>query len=175
MTVMELSPAGVAPVAVEEIKAFLRLDGTAEDAAIAGFVRAATALAEAFTGQWLIVRNFTQLVAGLPGWQRLGVAPVIAISGVSGASGALPGGAYAIDIDLKGCGWVRVLSGDAASRLTVAGRAGLAVDWNGVPEPLRAGIIRMAAHLFAHRDDPDAVALPGGVSALWRPWRRLSL
>ncbi len=40
-----------------------------------------------------------------------------------------------------------------------------------MPEAVRLGVVRMAAHLFAHRDDPEAAALPGAVSALWRPWR----
>lgn len=171
----ELLPAGFAPVAVEEVKAFLRLDASSEDAVIGGFVRASAALAEAFTGQWLIARVFTQSVASIGDWQRLGVAPVVAITGLSDASGPLPGGAYEVDIDLNGIGWVRLLRGDATARVTVAGRAGLAASWNGVPEPLRAGIVRMAAHLFTHRDDPDTTALPGGVSALWRPWRRIAI
>ncbi|WP_419813845.1 head-tail connector protein [Glacieibacterium sp.] len=171
----ELFPAGFAPVAVEEVKAFLRVDASSEDAVIGGFVRASAALSEAFTGQWLIARDFTQTVAASGDWQRLAVAPVVAIDGLADAAGALPGGAYEVDIDLAGAGWVRLLRGDATARVTVTGRAGLAASWNGVPEPLRAGIVRMAAHLFTHRDDPDATALPAGVSALWRPWRRISI
>ena len=171
----EVSPSGVAPASVDEAKAFLRLESGHEDAVLAGFVRAATALAEAFTGQWLCARDFTQVLAATPGWQRLAVAPVRAITGVTLLGSPLPGGSYEIDIAPDGAGWVRLLSGDATMRATVAGRAGLSEDWNGVPEPLRAGIVRMAAHVFSHRDDPDAAALPGAVTALWRPWRAISL
>jgi uncharacterized phiE125 gp8 family phage protein len=39
-----------APVALQEVKALLRIDGSAEDALIAGFVRSAAASCEAFTG-----------------------------------------------------------------------------------------------------------------------------
>ncbi len=124
----EVLPMAVAPVAIDEVKAFLRLETSAEDAVIAGFVRAASGLAEAFTGQWLIARDFTEALAGLPTWQRLGVAPVVAITGARDAGGALPGGAYETDIDRHGAGWVRLLRGTAATRVTVSGRAGLAAE-----------------------------------------------
>ena len=102
-------------------------------------------------------------------------APVTAITGVMLGGAALAAGAYEIDIDRQGAGWVRLLSGDATLRAEVSGRAGLSEGWNGVPEPLRAGIVRLAAHLFTHRDDPETEALPAAVTALWRPWRTVSL
>jgi hypothetical protein len=50
----------------------------------------------------------------------------------------------------------------------------MAADSNGVPEPLRQGIVRLTAHLFNARDggggDP-----PAAVTALWRPFRRIRL
>ncbi|TRW14365.1 head-tail connector protein [Glacieibacterium frigidum] len=166
--------AGVTPVGVDEVKAYLRLDDGHEDAVIAGLVRAATDMAEAFTGRWLIARDFTAVLAGSGGWQRLMPVPVVAITGVTGADGPLPAGACEIDIDRHGVGWVRLLSGDATTRVTVSARAGLAADWNGIPESVRAGIVRCAAQLFAARDEA-AEGLPAGVTALWRPWRALAI
>lgn len=173
--IAELLPPGVAPVSVDEAKAFLRLEHSHEDAVLAGFVRAATALAEAFTGRWLVARDFTEALAASGGWQRLGVGPVTAITGATLGGAALAGGLYESDIDAAGTGWVRLLTGDATTRVVVSGRAGLGEGWNGVPEPLRAGIVRMAAHLFSHRDDPDTAALPLAVTALWRPFRAIAL
>jgi hypothetical protein len=43
-----------------------------------------------------------------------------------------------------------------------------------VPEPLRQGIVRLAAHLYAARGEVEAVP-PAAVAALWRPWRRVRL
>lgn len=172
---VEIKPPAVAPVALDEAKAFLRLETGHEDAVLAGFVRAATALAEAFTGQWLCARDFTEVLAATAQWQRLAVAPVRAITGATVLGAPLPGGSYETDIDANGAGWVRLFAGDATMRAVVSGRAGLSEGWNGVPEPLRAGIVRMAAHLFSHRDDPETAALPGAVTALWRPYRALSL
>jgi len=161
----EMVPAGVAPAGVDEAKAYLRLDGSAEDAVLAGLLRAATNMAEAFTGQWLIARGFEEGVRAIGGWQRLGVRPVTAITGVTLA-------AYEVDIDRHGAGWVRILNGDATLRVNVTGTAGLAADWNGVPEGVRAGIVRLAAQMFTQRDS-DAGGLPMAVTALWRPWRVL--
>ena len=42
-------------------------------------------------------------------------------------------------------------------------------------EPIRQGVIRLAAHLFTHRDAADEGAPPAAVAALWRPWRRMRL
>ena len=167
--------ADLAPVGVDEVKAYLRLDTADEDAVIAGLVRAATDLAEAFTGRWLIARGFDVAVAGVGHWQRVGPVPVTAITGVRDAAGAaLAGGSFEIDIDRHGAGWVRLLTGDATARFTVSGRAGLAADWNGVPESVRAGIVRCAAQMFAARDGADDG--PGaGVTALWRPWRVMAI
>lgn len=97
-------------VSLGEVKAFLRLEGDGEEAVLAGFIRTASALCEAFVGQRLI---------GLP--------------------------------------------------------EGFADDWNGIPEPLRQGIIRLVAHLYTHRDAADAGPPPTAVAALWRPWRRLRM
>ena len=172
-----LPPASIA-LAVAEAKAFLRLGDDSEDGLVAGFLRTATVLAEAFTGLHLIARAATETVAAELSWQRLGAVPVVEIAGVgAGVDGAgpLPGGAFETDIDLSGNGWVRVIDAGAASRVVVRYRVGLAADWTGVPEPLRQGIVRLVSHLHAHRDAPDAGGTPTSVVALWRPWRRMRL
>ena len=47
---------GEAPVSLNEARGWLRLGATIDDAVIAGLVRAATNICEAFIGQWLVVR-----------------------------------------------------------------------------------------------------------------------
>ncbi len=44
-----------------------------------------------------------------------------------------------------------------------------------VPAPLRQGVVRLAGHLHAHRDETDAAGPPAAVTALWRPFRRMRL
>lgn len=167
-------------VPVAQAKDYLRIAGSEEDALIAGLLRTATELCEAFTRLALIERDVEETLPARPAWSRLSLAPVQAITSVAtlAAAGepiALPAGDYAIDIDASGDGWLRVPGKPAGSRALVHYRAGLGQSWNGVPEPLRHGVVRMAAHLYAHRDAADAAAPPAAVAALWLPYRRLRL
>jgi uncharacterized phiE125 gp8 family phage protein len=107
------------------------------------------------------------------------VAPVRSIARVEAVDGngvavAMLPGEYAVDIDANGTGWVRLTSASAARRIRVSGSAGMAVDQNGVPEPIRHGVLRLVGHLFAARDGSDG-APPAAVTALWRPYRRARL
>jgi len=170
----QILPMTDAPVSLDEVKAFLRIEGSDEDGLLAMLVRSASALAEAFTGQKLIARDFTERVAAAATWTRLSATPVVAIDGIDGSTGALPGGSYEIDIDAAGDGWVRII-GASDAKVSVRYRAGLAHDWNGIPEALRLGIVRLVAHLYTHRDRDDAAGVPTAVVALWRPWRRMRL
>lgn len=167
------------PVPIETLRAYLRIEGSEEDAILAGLVRSASALCEAFTRLSLIETEFEQILPARQAWTRLDRAPVRAILSVAavGESGPvpLPSADYAIDLDAGGDGWVRVTRAGTAGQMLVRYRAGLAADWNGIPEPLRQGIVRMATHLYAHRDGEDGAAPPAAVTALWLPYRRLRL
>jgi uncharacterized phiE125 gp8 family phage protein len=162
---------------LEEAKAYLRLESSDEDALVARLVESATALGEAYLGLLLVRRTVVEtLAAGEPGaWRRLGAAPVTAIASVarideSGVASVLVAGTYAIDIDASGDGWVRARGG---GRLRVTYSAGLAEGVEGVPAAISQGVTRLAAHLYARRDDIGGP--PAAVTALWRPFRRLRL
>jgi uncharacterized phiE125 gp8 family phage protein len=170
--------AGPLVVGLAECKAALRLERDDEDALIAGHIRTAMALCEAFTGLWLIEREGEQRLAGdlawpNPAWQRVLACPVVSVTGVFAGPAALADG-WEADVGSDGSGWVR-LTRRPDLPVVVRFRAGLAADWNGVPEPLRAGIVRLVSHLFSHRDAADAGPPPAAVAALWRPWRRLAI
>ena len=155
---------------LEDTKAYLRLESVEEDALVGGLLDTATGVAEAFIGSALVRRDFTETLLPGEGWQRLRHAPVTAITAVTdGAAATLPAGSCAIDIDAQGDGWVR--TGAQAVRVTYT--AGLAAAADGVPAPIAQGVIRLAAHLYEHRD--DAAVPPAAVAALWRPFRRLRL
>lgn len=166
------------PVAVAELRAMLHIEQSRGDAELAGVIASATALCEAFIGCPLMVRSVAETVrAG--SWQRLANQPVHAIVAVGardpdGAIAPLPIVDYAIDIDADGTGWVRVHPQRAAPNISVTYRAGLAIDWNGVPEPVRHGLLKLASHL--RRDAiSDGAIPPTAVAALWRPYRRMRL
>lgn len=163
------------PASLNEAKAYLRVDHVEEDALVGGLIRTARALCEAFTGRMLIAREMREVVTASTAWTRLSATPVGTIVGVTDVFGAaLPVGGFETDIDANGDGWVRV-SAPGVERVRVTYRAGMAVDWNGVPEPLRQGIVRLVGHLYANRDGADDRGPPAAVAALWRPWRRMRL
>lgn len=170
------------PVPLAEVRALLRIGAGDEDALIAAMTRAAADLCEAFTGQALVERQVTETLAAATRWTRLGAAPVRSIAGVEalaadGSASALESGAYAVDIDAAADGWVRLTSAIEAKRIRVAYAAGMAAEANGLPDSLRHGIVRLAAHLHGQRGEagPGERAPPASVTALWRPWRRLRL
>jgi uncharacterized phiE125 gp8 family phage protein len=110
----------------------------------------------------------------------LSAGPVQGIDAVAsldeaGTATALAGESFAAGVDAGGEGWVQLLASVDAPRLRVSYRAGMAVDWNGVPEMLRHGIIRLAAQYYLRRDGSETIEIPTAVTALWRPWRRLRL
>lgn len=165
------------PAPLAELKALLRIGTGEEDALLAGLLRAAADMCEAFTGRALLTRAVDETMRASRAWTRLGAAPVAAIEAVAliGADGAatpLGAGDYGVDIDPAGEGWVRLLLGIEPKRVRISYRAGMAADPNGLPEALRHGIVRLAAYLYTHRDREDP---PAAVTALWRPWRRLRL
>lgn len=169
-------PIACGPAALAEAKAFMRIDGTSEDAVVGGIIESACGLCEAFVGQMLIVRGVSETVAASGAWTRLGRAPVTEVTQVSeivGGASVIVADA-AIDIDASGDGWVRHGGIYVAEglQLSVAYRAGLAADWTGVPAALRSGVVRLAAHLYAQRHAEGAYP-PAAVAALWRPFRRL--
>ncbi|HEV2865929.1 MAG TPA: head-tail connector protein [Allosphingosinicella sp.] len=177
---IEVEPAPRLPVSLAEVKAYLRIETSDEDALLAGLIRSAADICEAFLGRLLIARRVDEVLAAPRAWTRLAAAPVRAIEtvaalSVDGSAVALTTGAYAVDIDAAAEGWVRLLAPLEAKRVRVTYVAGLATDANGVGEAVRQGLIRLAAHLYVARDDIAASAPPAAVTALWRPSRRLRL
>jgi uncharacterized phiE125 gp8 family phage protein len=165
---------------IDETKAYLRIVTDGEDALIGRLLAVAIGHGEGFTGQALIARTMREAIPAHCGWRRLGRTPVSGIASVAGvaADGAatvLAVSAYAVDVDAAGDGWVRVTSAGGATRAEVTYTAGLASDWDGLPEPIRQGVVRLAGHLYTHRDAADEGAPPAAVAALWRPWRRIRI
>lgn len=161
-------------VTLNEAQAFARVETGEEEAVLAGLIRSASALCEAFLGQVVIARPFTEQLPASSEWQRLTSLPVRSIDEVTSGGVPIPLGGFATDIDASGFGWVRVTDGGGGAVVEVSGVAGLALSQNAVPEPIRQGVLRLVAHLFNGRDG-DGGEMPAAVTALWHPYRRLRL
>jgi len=180
MAMITSEPVALAPLALAEVKAHLHITRDADDAVLTGHLRSAAALCELFIGQSLLQRPHRETLAVARDWQPLAAQPVVAITGVTGitadgSSLALASEAYAIALDADGSGRVRVLRPGSASRIEVRYSAGIAAHWGDLPEPLRQGIIRLAAYVHLARDGDGDAGPPASVSALWRPWRVVRL
>ena len=165
-------------VTMSEAQAFVRVETGEEEAILAGLVRSASALCEAFLNQVVIARDFSQELTASASWQRLRLSPVQVIASVEALEGGvatpLPPTSYAADIDTSGHGWVRIAEPGSIGRVSVTGVAGMAAQEHDVPEPIRHGVLRLVAHLYASRDGQTGDP-PAAVTALWRPYRRVTL
>ena len=176
--VESLSP-GETPVSLNEARGWLRLGTTIDDAVIAGLVRAATNICEAFIGQWLMVRMGEE-VGPLPADRiLLGARPVVAVDSVillspDGSEQPLGEQAYRVTIARDGSACVAVADSADAVGARIIYRAGMAEGANGVPAASRQGIFRLTLHLHDARDGAGA-APPAAIAALWQPWRRVTL
>ncbi|MFA7604175.1 MAG: hypothetical protein WCY29_14300 [Novosphingobium sp.] len=176
-----VTPPALAPVALAELKQWLGVTTTADDAPLSALLAAALAACEGFTGVLPIEAECEEALPPARGWQRLATRPVQAVTAVYGlpAAGerfALPAEAYALELDADGGARVRVDAAGEATRLAVRFTAGLAPGWAALPDALRHGVMRLAAHQHRQRDTDGAAPLPpAAIAALWRPWRRLRL
>lgn len=176
-----ITPAALAPAALAELKDWLGITVPADDAQLAALLRMGLDLCEDFTGTMPLQQVCEEVLPATGEWTRLTTRPVQAITSVQGvpAEGprfALPAGDYRIELDADGGGRVGTLHPGIAGRVAVRFNAGLAADWSALPEALRHGVLRLAAHQYRLREGEDQTALPpAAVAALWRPWRRLRL
>ena len=166
-------------VTMSEAQAYVRIETGEEEAVLAALIRTASGLCEAFINQVVVARPFECDLPSSSCWERLPITPVRSITDVAavdpgGASTPLSSGTYSMDIDHSGDGWVRLGAVPSAGHLRVGGTAGMADDENGVPEPIRQGVLRLVSHLFTDRDGEGAEP-PAAVTALWRPYRRMHL
>lgn len=176
-----VTPAALAPAALAELKQWLGVTTAADDAPLSALLAAALEACEGFTGVLPIEAECEEMLPLSPGWQRLATRPVQAITAiyglpVAGDRFALPAEAYALELEADGGARMRVIAPGEATRFAVRFTAGLAPGWAALPDGLRHGVMRLAAHQHRQRDADGAAPLPpAAVAALWRPWRRLRL
>lgn len=176
----------VSAAAMADARAFCRIDGAGEDDVLTGLIAAGLEACEGYIGMPPVVRGYRERLPMRGYFQRLGIYPVRAITGVSavedGAAGAaLAGAAYETDIDACDRGRVRVIVPPGAPGIEVAYTAGLAADWAACPGSLRFGVLHWVAGEMLRRDTPFTSSAGPAPRAgeeclrLWRPYRAMRL
>ena len=212
-----LTPAVLPPDALAELKAWLGVTTTTDDAELTDLLTVALGVCADFTGlmplavgaeemlplppppprplpsplDWCDVTGAWGPTSGLPsyaaaqglldGYQALATRPVTAVTGiegvdVNGVRTAFAPSAYQVVITADGTARIAVTQPGNFTRCAVQFTAGYSASWDSLPDPIRHGIIRLAAHQYRNIDNAGAVPLPpAAVTALWLPWRRLNL
>jgi len=175
-TLLVPPPLGGAPLA--ELKHWLAISNPHEDAALEALLRSALESCEAFTGLLPLTATVEERHPANCEWQGLYTMPVQAMQSVEdisveGSRTPLPATDYELDISAESRGLVRLRSGTGVRQIIVTLAAGLAEDWELLPDGLRHGILRLAAHHYRSRENGSETAPPAAVAALWRPWRRM--
>jgi uncharacterized phiE125 gp8 family phage protein len=190
MNLVELTEVPESALPVARLREHLRLgtgfpDDSAQDALLAGFLRAALAAIEGRTGKALLSRNFLFTLSAWrsPERQPLPVAPVSALTSVTLADAAgtateVPG--LRLDADatrpsLLATGLLPAIPQGGSAR--IAFTAGYGPAWEHLPPDLAQAVLMLAAHYHEYRYDIalDGGCMPFGVTALIERYRPLRL
>ncbi|MFZ3035380.1 MAG: head-tail connector protein [Parvibaculum sp.] len=187
MTLLLVTGPAEEPVTLEEARAHLRLDATAEDGLLAALITAARGALEGQTSRAFVTQSWRLVLNQWPGAEvTLPLAPVSAVTAVTlhDADGdrSVASSSYEVSLD-----------GDAPCLASVAGWpaptrriGGVSIDFiagygaaAAVPQPLKLAILLLATHWFENRE-PVSLGetgreLPLGVASLVAPYRRVHL
>lgn len=190
MLLVEETAPSVEALPVAQFRAHLRMgsgfqlaEDPAEDAALAGYLRAAISTIEARTGKVLLTRGFRLRLDDWrdPEGQTLPLAPVLSVDRVeiddgTGAVREVEARLYRLVQDNQRP-WVApvgVFLPQVPERgfVTLNFTAGFGVSWDSVPADLAQAVMLLAARYHEDRSFEGAgAAMPHGVSALIERWR----
>ena len=176
-----LTPPVLPSSALAELKQWLGITTAHDDAPLQALLGTALDICAAFTGKMPLEAECEEMLTAAAGWHSLATRPVLAITSIEaialdGSRSMVLGDSYEVELEADGTGRVRLRERGDWSRVAVRFTAGLAADWDSLPDALRHGMIRLAAHQQRQRETEGAAPLPpSAIAALWRPWQRLRL
>lgn len=192
MSLVITSPPSVEPLSLSDVKAHLRIDGTADDILLGSLILTSRLHIEAALGLALITQGQKWTIDRWPEEGRvvaLPVRPVQSISSISiiDAMGAplvvvpetyeLDGAAIPARIIRKGAVWPG--AGQDFLGIEVDLVAGFGNAASDVPEPIRQALLLLVAHWFENRDPVEIgstrASVPDAVSDLLQPFRQVRL
>ena len=175
-----LAPAGLDGAPLADLKQWLAITTTQDDALLLDLLASAHTMCHRFTGLVPQTCEVTETVAVRERELSFGARPVVAFIEAVAIDHTLARRVLAdaeARFELTGDGGaVLVLDRPLAEpQVELTYRAGRADSWNRIEDGLRHGIVRFAAHLYRLRDDAVSDRLPAAVAALWQPYRRMRL
>lgn len=176
---VEADQAEPGAAALRDFAQWVRIEPDTAQALDTALIAASLRHCEAFVGRLLLRRAVRERLAAQVQPMLLGAEPVrapISLFAIAqdGALTPHPAHAYDAHVAADGQGWIAVYETRGASAFEARYTAGMAAEWGELDVALRHAVLRLAAHLYAHRDD-DQAAPPAAVAALLRPWRRVLL
>lgn len=183
-------PAGE-PLALAEAKAFLRLDGDAEDALVTTLIAAARLHVEGLTARALLRQSWRLVLDAWPvdGVVRLPVGPLLSLSAITvfddegepselSLAQVLPEAAMAPARLVLPPGFGSGVRRRARNGIEIDYVAGFG-DADDVPADLKHALLALVAHWFEHRDAVivagSGAVVPAGFDRLVQPYRRVGL
>lgn len=189
MTMIALTGPAVEPLTLADVKAHLRLDGTAEDDYLAGLIRVARDHLERACGLVPITRRYRLHLESVSedGVIQILKGPVQAIDGIraydaAGNSQDVPAGRFPFDrenVPARLSTPSGLLASLGVNGVDVDFTAGFGLTGNEVPDTIRRALLLHVAQMFEYRGsvnlaDQPAV-LPDGYERLLAPFRMRGL
>lgn len=163
------------PVSLQEVKDYLKIDHTEEDALLKGLIEAASGLVEQETGRSLLTRTWQlhSLGVDLPdGSLRLSLPfpplqSVITVRSVDPSARVLPKEAYTVEWD-RPLPSLRLRS--LGKTFEVVYKAGYGEQETDIPPPLRQAILLLVAEMYEQRTATSTLKEQSLVHVLLRPY-----
>ncbi|GAB4128224.1 MAG: head-tail connector protein [Rhodothalassiaceae bacterium] len=187
MTTLKALGGPVASIlALEEVKAHLRIPHGEEDGLLAGYIEASAAFIEDFIGRALIERSYRLILDRWPeGPVRFPKPPLIAVDqvaifGMDGTSTIVAPSDYRVETRAEP-GFLLPVGlrhlpqpGLMPSGIEIDFRAGYGRDWNAIPAPIRHAALMMVADLHGSRGSEGGIS-SRRIEALLLPFRFMGL
>lgn len=191
MSLIQTAAPAVEPISLAEVKAQLRVDGTAEDAFIASLIVTSRLQIEAALGLALIAQEWRWT---LDDWPRetsmsMPLRPISAIQSVevkrvAGLTETISSSLYHLDGSANPARLVLAATalpkpGVPAEGIAIRFTAGFGSTPGDTPAPIRHALMLLVAHWFENRDPvatgAGAMAIPETVASLLAPYRQVRL
>ncbi|MEP3052318.1 MAG: phage head-tail connector protein [Erythrobacter sp.] len=170
-------PADLGGLALSELKTWLGITRSQEDALLVDFLEASVSQCQAYIGQSPLDVTVEEYLSPDQEASLIQSRPAKEIQSVqlldhNGNRNPMADDTYEIEIDENGAAHFKILKKLDGRAIVVRLRVGIAPKWETLPATLAQGIIRLAGHLYRYRDRNEVDKMPPSAINLWQIWRR---